>query len=77
MGELYWQQYETFSGKITVDKINDLMDIYRPLELQTAELTASTATDNPNTFTGNVYSDYYFFWDCFVKPLVLWCFPPL
>lgn len=66
---LYMEQYDRFGGVITTEKIRQLMDIYSPLESQTADLTASTATDRPDTFTGNIYSDYFFFRDCFVRPM--------
>lgn len=66
---LYWQQYDNFGGEMTISKINTLMKIYRPLEKQTADLTASNATDNPDTVTGNVYSDYFFYRDLFVRPM--------
>lgn len=68
-GSLYWQQYDDFGGEMNISKINALMEIYRPLEKQTADLTANTAMDNPDTFTGNVYSDYYFFRDLFVRQM--------
>jgi hypothetical protein len=66
---LYWKMYEDFGGEITEDKTGMLLSIYRPLEEKIADLTASTATDNPNTYTGNVYSDTYFFGWCFVDPM--------
>lgn len=54
---VYWQLYENYSGEITTEKINHLLSVYQPLADATADMTASTATDNPNTMTGNVYSD--------------------
>ncbi|MFD0710807.1 ABC transporter permease [Paenibacillus sp. GCM10027626] len=66
---LYWQMYETFGGEITAEKIKALMKIYEPLELATADLTASTRSDNPDTYTGNVYEDYHFFAWCYVNPM--------
>lgn len=66
---LYWQMYDDFGGKITEEKTEKLLFIYRPLEEQIADLTASTATDNPNTYTGNIYNDTYFFSFCFVNPM--------
>jgi len=66
---VYWQQYDNFSGQMTQEKIKNLMTVYRPLEQQTADLTASTAMDNPNTYTGNVYSDYYLLKWCYVQPM--------
>lgn len=67
--ELYWEMYEDFGGKITIEKIGKLMDIYGPLEKQTADRTASTAYDNPNTHTGNVYEDWNFFRWNYVHPM--------
>lgn len=67
--QLYWDFYKDFGGEITPDKIERLLDIYRPIEAKTADLTASTRTDDPNTYTGNVYTDYHFFRRCFVLPM--------
>lgn len=66
---IYWKLYNDYSGEITLDKVNDLLEIYRPLKKQTAELTASTAQDNPDTLTGNVYSDYYLLSWLYVNPM--------
>lgn len=66
---LYPTIYEQVKGEMTNDKINTLLSIYRPIEAQVADQTASTATDNPDTFTGNLYSDYYFLNWNFVKPM--------
>lgn len=69
MKQLYWGLYDDFSGKITTDKIEQLLTIYRPMEAKVADLTASTRIDDPDTFTGNVYTDYHFFRRCFVLPM--------
>jgi len=69
MKQLYWDFYKDFGGEITSAKIDRLMEIYRPLEAQTADHTASTAKDNPDTYTGNVYHDYNLFRRCFVEPM--------
>lgn len=66
---LYWEMYKDFGGKITDQKIGKLMAIYGPLEKQTADRTASTRTDNPDTYTGNVYNDRLFFDWNFVQPM--------
>ncbi|MGE7997840.1 ABC transporter permease [Lysinibacillus sp. NPDC093190] len=66
---LYWEMYEDFRGTITNEKIEKLMSIYQPLNEQTADMTASTAMDNPNTYTGNLYNDTYFFQWNFVNPM--------
>lgn len=67
--DLYWDMYEDFGGTITNKKIEKLMSIYGPLDQQTADKTASTATDNPNTYTGNIYNDTLFFRWNFVNPM--------
>jgi len=67
--DLYWDKYEDFSGDLTNEKIEKLMSIYEPLYKQTADKTASRATDNPNTYTGNLYNDTYFFRWNFVDPM--------
>ncbi|MCG7437666.1 ABC transporter permease [Lysinibacillus fusiformis] len=66
---LYWEMYEDFGGEITLEKSEKLMSIYRPLEKKTADRTASRTMDNPNTYTGNVYNDHYFFLWNYVKPM--------
>lgn len=67
--QLYWEFYSDFSGEITTDKIENLLAIYRPIEAKVADLTASTRNDDPNTYTGNIYTDYHFFRLCFVLPM--------
>lgn len=67
--QLYWDFYKDFGGEITSDKIEQLLELYRPIEAKTADLTASTRTDDPDTYTGNVYTDYHFFRLCFVLPM--------
>lgn len=67
--DLYWSLYGEFGGTMTREKIDKLMSIYRPLDKQTADKTASTARNNPNTYTGNVYNDTYFFRWNFVNPM--------
>ncbi len=66
---LYWEMYEDFGGKITDEKIKKLMAIYQPLVEQTSDRTASTAENNKNTYTGNIYKDTLFFGSCFVRPM--------
>lgn len=67
--DLYWEMYEDYRGPITNEKIEKLMSIYGPLEEQTADKTASTADDNPDTYTGNIYNDTLFFRWNFVEPM--------
>lgn len=67
--QLYWDFYEDFAGEITPDKIKQLLKLYHPMEEKIADLTASTRTDDPNTYTGNIYTDYHFFRRCFVLPM--------
>ena len=66
---VYWQLYENYSGQITTEKINHLLSIYQPLAEATADMTASTATDNPNTMTGNVYSDRNILDKYYIQPM--------
>ena len=67
--QLYWELYQNFAGPITTEKIENLMEIYSPLEKKTADLTASRRIDNPDTYTGNVYSDQLFLKWCFLQPM--------
>ena len=66
---VYWQLYENYSGEITTEKINHLLDLYQPLADATADMTASTATGNPNTMTENVYSDRNILEKYYVQPM--------
>lgn len=66
---VYWQLYDEYSGEITARKINHLLDLYSPLAEATADMTASTATDNPNTMTGNLYSDRNLLDKYYVQPM--------
>lgn len=66
--KVYWNLYEEYEGEITVDKINKLLSIYSPLKEKTADATASTQYD-PDSYTGNIYSDFHFFKDCFYEPM--------
>lgn len=66
---VYWEQYETYSGEITLDKINALLEIYKPLETAINDLTATTRTDVEGTLTGNIYSDKNLLERYFVDPM--------
>lgn len=66
---VYWQLYKNYSGEITTEKINDLLSLYQPLADATADMTASTATGNPNTMTENVYSDRNILEKYYVQPM--------
>lgn len=66
---VYWRLYEDYSGEITAGKINQLLSIYQPLADATADMTASTATDNPDMMTGNIYSDLNLLEKYYVKPM--------
>ena len=66
---LHWQLYEDYKGEITPEKIERLLAVYQPLLEATADMTASTATDNPDTMTGNLYSDRNLLDKYFVKPM--------
>lgn len=66
---VYWQLYGEFCGEITTEKINSLLAMYQPLADATADMTASTKTDNPDTMTGNLYSDRNLLEKYYVQPL--------
>lgn len=66
---VYWQLYEEYCGEITFDKIRSLLAIYEPLAAATADMTASTAMDNPSTMTGNLYSDRNLLDKYYVQPM--------
>ena len=66
---VYWQLYENYKGEITAEKINHLLSIYQPLADATADMTASTAKDNLNMMTGNIYSDRNILEKYYVKPM--------
>lgn len=66
---VYWRLYEDFSGEITAEKIRELLDLYQPLATATADMTASTALDNPDTMTGNLYSDRNLLDKYYVQPM--------
>lgn len=67
--KVYWDLYHQFSGEITLEKVDNLLSLYRPLEERTGDLTASTATNDPDTFTGNLYSDRNLLDKYYVKPM--------
>ena len=66
---VYWQLYENYKGEITAEKINHLLSIYQPLADATADMTASTAKDNLNMMTGNIYSDMNILEKYYVRPM--------
>lgn len=66
---VHWQLYKEYKGEITPEKIDQLLAVYQPLAEATADMTASTATDDPNTMTGNTYSDRNLLERYFVKPM--------
>lgn len=68
--EAFWGLYEEkFKGKITHDKIDTLMEIYRPLyQTSVVERTISTEYD-PNTYTGYVFGDYRMLDLGFIRPM--------
>jgi hypothetical protein len=65
----YWDLYEDYSGEITLDKINSLLALYRPLKEQTADLTATSAYGVEGTLTGNIWSDKNMLSRYYVKPM--------
>ena len=66
---LHWQLYEEYRGELTPEKIEGLLAVYQPLVEATSDMTASTATDDPNTMTGNLYSDRNLLDKYFVQPM--------
>lgn len=66
---VHWQLYKEYKGEITPEKIDQLLAVYQPLAEATADMTASTATDDPNTMTGNIYSDRNLLDKYFVQPM--------
>jgi hypothetical protein len=66
---VYFEQLENYGGEITLDKINALLAVYRPVEQKVADRTATTATDVPGTLTGNYYSDEFLLRWYFTKPM--------
>ncbi len=66
---VYWRLYEDYRGEITTEKINHLLSIYQPLADATADMTASTATGDPNTMTGNKYSDRNILDKYYIEPM--------
>nr|WP_314459811.1 ABC transporter permease [uncultured Clostridium sp.] len=67
--EVFWELYDEYGGRITSEKIEKLLSVYRPIEKLTADLTASRRMDNPDTYTGNVYSDYYLLTWYYIQPM--------
>lgn len=66
--EAYGELYPVYSGEITLEKINSLLEIYRPIYETVQNQTASTRVDE-NSYTYNVYSDELFFRKCFLEEL--------
>ena len=66
---VHWQLYKEYKGGITPEKIDHLLKVYKPLVEATSDMTTNTATDNPNTMTGNLYSDRNLLEKYFVKPM--------
>lgn len=66
---VHWKLYKEYKGEITPEKIDQLLAVYQPLAEATADMTASTATDDPNTMTGNIYSDRNLLDKYFVRPM--------
>lgn len=66
---VYWKLYEEYSGEITMEKIDKLLALYQPLKEATVDMTANTALDNPDTMTGNIYSDRNLLDKYYVEPM--------
>lgn len=65
----YWELYKEYSGEITEEKIESLLAVYEPLVNATADMTANTALNNPDTLTGNQYSDRNLLTKYYVNPM--------
>lgn len=66
---VYWQLYDQYQGSITPEKVQQLLATWQPLAQATADMTASTATDDANSLTGNLYSDRNLLEKYFVDPM--------
>lgn len=65
----YWELYGKYSGEMTLDKVHSLLDIYHPLEEQTADMTATSAFGVEGTITGNIWSDKNLLDRYYVSPM--------
>lgn len=66
---VYWELYGDYAGEMTLDKIDALLEIYRPLEEKTADLTATSAYGVEGTLTGNIWSDRNLLKRYYVTPM--------
>ena len=66
---VHWQLYDQYQGPITPEKVQQLLATWQPLAQATADMTASTATDDANSLTGNLYSDRNLLEKYFVDPM--------
>lgn len=67
--KVFWSLYEKYEGEMTREKIEDILKIYRPLEIAVSDMTANKDMNNPNTMTGNEYSDYNLLDRYFITPM--------
>lgn len=66
--EAYEELYPVYGGEITLEKINALLGLYRPVHEAVKSRTASTKEDDVS-YTYNVYSDELFFRKCFLEEM--------
>ena len=66
---VHWNLYDQYRGPITPEKVQQLLAMWQPLAQATADMTASTATDDANSLTGNLYSDRNLLEKYFVDPM--------
>lgn len=66
--QVYEEMHERYAGEITADKIAELLTIYRPLQ-EAVERRLGYADYDPDSYTGNVGSDEYFFARFFVDEM--------
>ncbi len=67
-GEVYWRFYEEYSGRMSVEKIEKLLNIYRPIK-ERVDKEISERTYDPQSYTYNDYLDVIFFEQCFIDEM--------
>lgn len=67
--QLYEAYYERYQGKITNEKVDELVTFYTPIREKVADLTTITTMDNEDSLTGNYYIDNDFIYALFYKPI--------
>lgn len=65
----FWMLYSDYKGSITSEKIENLLELYNPLQEKIAEMTANTEVNMELYMTGTAYSDYNFLNRYYVTPI--------